>query len=256
MVNGQDRKWGTSDEIGGMPTVMTLEREGWFTKLGLGCCALADCCKDGMYLHAGPPTNEAIGAAGILPSTIAFANQPSLGGVCTPTINLYNRTSAGADEASAFSPLAKVEGPCIFGGCSELCCDSTFVISGMTAASIESSIKTGDLATIVKDRPKGPIACLTEAFTDSDHFTVTFKEGVGLTPQQKAAFMASTILADYMFFEQDPGMVTCDHGGKRIKINLFECYIFGCVCPCVLTCEQKSGGGDGAPASEMELPAR
>lgn len=45
----------------------------------------------------------------------------------------------------------------------------------------------------------------SEAFTDSDTFTLEFDESANLAPQQKAMMMASLVLVDYMFFEQDNG---------------------------------------------------
>ena len=133
-----------------------------------------------MYLHAGAVEGGIAGE--LLPNTFGYADQPSLGGFLTPTLNLFHRTSSGGDVATGFSPLAKVEGPLIFGGCSELCCPSQFTISGMVSPDqLESSLKTGDLATITKERPHGACACIREAFTDSDHFTVTFKEVRGAT---------------------------------------------------------------------------
>ena len=114
-----------------------------------------------------------------------------------------------------------------------------------------ASFKKGDLAKITKVRPKGPCACGKELFTDSDTFTVRYAEGVGLTPQQKAAMMGSMILTDYMFFEQDQGMVTCE--GTKIKITLFECYCCGALCPATIQWDANNSGGGGAPPSNQEM---
>mmetsp|Transcript_3555 Transcript_3555/g.7693 ORF Transcript_3555/g.7693 Transcript_3555/m.7693 type:complete len:236 (-) Transcript_3555:503-1210(-) len=233
-----------------MPTVMTLNREGCCSKWGLGCWICSDSCKDGFILDAGEPRGEP-GDVTLSDKTIAYASQPSCGGYFTPTINLFTRTSQGVDD-KAFQPIAKMEGPCIFGGCSELCCNSEFMISGMSAEQINSSVKTADLATIIKEKPRGLCACGRELFTDSDHFTVNFKDGVGLTPQQKATFMGSLILADYMFFENDHG--PCHVEGQKLYITLFEYYCCGCVCPCNIVLDgSNNGGGGGGPLDNMAM---
>ena len=41
------------DNLMGLQTSMTMEREGCFSKIGLGCCICSDSCKNDMYLHAG-----------------------------------------------------------------------------------------------------------------------------------------------------------------------------------------------------------
>jgi len=249
LVNNGERQWSTRGAIEAMPTVMTLNREGCCAKPCLGCWICTDSCKDGFILDAGEPFG-APGDVTMSDRTIAYASQPACGGWFTPTINLFTRSSAGSEKESAFQPTAKVEGPCIFGGCSELCCNSEFMISGMKEGQIDSAIKTGDLATIIKEKPKGFCECGREMFTDSDHFTVNFKQGVGLTPQQKASFMGSLILADYMFFEGDHG--PCHVEGTKLFITLFEYYCCGCVCPCniVIEMNQSGGGGGGPPETQ------
>ena len=222
-VNSASREWSSRGEIASMPTVMTVEREGCMSKPCLGCFAFSDACKDGMTMTGGGPLSEP-GDLTIRDQTFAYGTQPKCGGYFTPTLNLFNRQTAGSHKES-FTPLAKVEGPMCFGGCSELCCDSTFTVSSMRPEQIDSKIMSGDLAKITKLRPRGACACGKELFTDSDTFSVHYNDSVGLTPQQKAAMMGSLVLTDYMFFEQDQGMVTVE--GSKIKITLFECYVRG-----------------------------
>jgi len=226
-----------------------MNREGCFSKWGLGCWICSDSCKDGFILDAGEPTG-APGDVSLSDKTIAYATQPKCGGYFTPSINLFTRRQTGSTE-EAFQPIAKVEGPCIFGGCYELCCDSTFMVSGMNEKQIDSTIKTADLATITKEKPRGVCAFGRELFTDSDHFKVDFKQNVGLTPQQKAAFMGSLILADYMLFEQDKGACYCE--GSKLYITLFETYCMGCVCPCTLVFDFSQQGGGGGPPTNEEM---
>jgi hypothetical protein len=249
-VNQTTRQWASSNEIKQMPTVMSLERQGCFDKPCLQCCIINDSCKDGMNMNAGAPITAQPGDVAIHDQTFAYATQPKCGGYCTPSLNLFNRMATGPKE-TAFVPLAKVEGPMIFGGCSELCFDSTFDVSSLKPEELDTKLKKGDLARITKVRPKGPCACGKEMFTDSDTFTVTYAEGVGLTPQQKAAMMGSMILTDYMFFEQDQGMCTVE--GSKVKITLFECYCCGALCPATLVVDNSNGGGGGAPPRSQEM---
>lgn len=248
VVNAGDRQWSTRANILSMPTVMHAEREGCCSKPCLGCWVCSDSCKDGIVMNAGTPAQGTEpGSVSISDATFSYATQPKCGGYFTPSLNIFHRATAG-DKESGFAPLAKVEGPCIFGGCSELCCESEFKVSAMSAEQIDASIKTGDLATITKKKPRDGCACAREVFTDSDTFQVTFKEDVGLTPQQKASFMASMILTDFMFFEGDHGM--CDYNGDAVIITLCYYYCCGCACPCNLIIPTKY---NGAPETqEME----
>ena len=52
-----------------------------------------------------------------------------------------------------------------------------------------------------------------------------------------------------MFFEQDNGMCKCEQ--NKLKITLFECYCYGCTCPCnfVLDGNQQGGGAPPKPES-------
>jgi len=218
---------------------MSMERLGCCAKPFLGCFICHDSCKDGFYLQAGATVRQP-GEVGIDSRTIGIATQPSCGGCFTPSINLMQRTQPG-DGYEAFKPMAKIEGPCIFGGASELCCPSKFLVSGMTEdMDGNQKLNIGDLATITKEKPRNCSGCAREAFTDSDHFTVEYKEGVGLTPQQKATMMAGLLLADYMLFEQDNGM--CEYTGNGLAFTFFDCYCCGCTLPCQVTISNNNGG--------------
>merc|ERR1711865_461605 len=103
----------------------------------------------------------------------------------TPTINIMDR-AAGQGE---FSALAKVEGPCYFGGCSELCCDSQWNVSRMTPETWDQKINLGDMAIITKKKPDSMSSALREMATDSDTFTMEFKPEAQLAPQQKATMI-------------------------------------------------------------------
>lgn len=235
------------DMLMGLATSMTMERVGCMTKLGLGCCICHDSCKDGFALHAGP-VDEGVPVGSLGPGyekCIGHATQPGCGGTFTPTISIMDR-GAGQGE---FAALAKVEGPCAFGGCSELCCDSEWKVSKMTPETFEQKIGLGDMAIITKKKPQGLAAAATEAFTDSDTYTMEFNPGANLAPQQKATMIASLLLVDYMFFEQDNGMCKCENG--KVKITLCETYCCGCLCPWNITLGGEQGGGGAPPSTEM-----
>lgn len=227
-----------------VPAMMTMEREGCCGKWGLGCCACSEDCKDGFFLHAGDVAGEAGSMKMGSGRVIGFATQPKLGGGMTPTINVMERL----DEAgSQWGAMAKIEGPTIFGGCSELCCDSAWPVSKMEASAFETKLKVGDFATITKRKPKDCMSAVQEATTDSDQFTIEFNESVSLAPQQKALMLASLVQIDYMFFEKDNGMCKCEN--NKLKITFFECYCMGCTCPCNLEVDPRNAGG-GAPSSQ------
>jgi len=235
-------------QFAGLPTVMWAEREGCCSKWGLGCCICDASCANEMFMHAGTP------APGITAGKTAWAGQGLIGylaqpspwgGGFTPTVNIMERANP-AD--TSVRPLSKVEGPCIFGGCSELCCDSNWMVSQMQPHQFNSGVGTGDLARIVKTRPTSAGAAIREAFTDSDSYSMDFVPGNNLAPQQKAIMMASLILVDYMFFEQDNGM--CKIEDQKIKITVFQYYCMGTTCPCNIVIPLNQGG---APAKSEEM---
>merc|ERR1740139_1539788 len=131
------------DQLMGFPTAMTMEREGCCNKPCLGCCVCGDMGKNDMYLHAGPlDASIEVGKAGAAhDKCMGHTTQPKCGGFFTPTINIMDR-AAGRGE---FSALAKVEGPCCFGGCSELCFDSKWNVSRMTPQTWEQKLNMGDM---------------------------------------------------------------------------------------------------------------
>ena len=237
------------DKLKSLPTVMWAEREGLCScsKIGLGCCICHQCCANEMFVHAGdvPPGATVGSLAWTDDKLIGYIMQPvPFGGGLTPTLNIMERASP-AD--GSVRPIAKLEGPCCFGGCTELCCTSTWLISSMQPHQYKKKIKTGDMAKIVKQRPRRLKGAAREALTDSDSFVLAFPDGNLLAPQQKAVMMSSLLLVDYMCFEQDNGMCRCE--GTKLICTLFECYWCGAVVPC--NCEYNfAGGGGSAPTSE------
>lgn len=232
-----------------MPASMTMEREGCCDGKCLGCFACSDSCKDGFFLHAG----DVQGSAGHVKMSsgrvMGVATQPSLGGGMTPTLNIMERGDA---MGSKWGTLAKIEGPTVFGGCSEMCCESKWTVSKMTADAFETKLMVGDFAIITKKTPKSCGEAIAEAMTDSDTYTIEFNQGVQLAPQQKALMLASLMQVDYMFFEKDNGMLSCED--NKIKITLFECYCMGCLFPCNIETDKGRNNGGAPPASDTEVP--
>ena len=219
--------------------VMTMEREGCTQCLGcegklcLGCFACSDQCQDGMKLHAG----HVSGVPGQLGthSLIGLAHQPKGGGGLTPTVQIMDRASYDTP------PLAVVQGPGIFGGCSECCCSVPFTVTRVPAGvGVDGykSLQIGDLATITKKKPSGFGAAMRELFTDSDLYTLEIHDAT-VTPQQKASLLGSLLLLDYMFFEKDNDMIYCEN--QKLKINLCNCYCYGCLSPCEIIVPLQQG---------------
>lgn len=138
--------------------------------------------------------------------------------------------------------FARVKGPTIFGGCSELCCDQRF---GVKRVNKDGSVSydIGDIATITKMKPKSFSGALREMLTDSDLYELEVHD-TSLTPQQRATLIGTLLLMDYMFFERDIDMCGID-GQGRMYINICNCYCCGQVCPCQLKGGGSGGGGSG-----------
>jgi hypothetical protein len=237
-------------DIDSLPVAMTLEREGCPSKCGLACCALHPSCMDGMYLHAGHVgTAEAGKLKGANPGCVSFATQPRFGGGFTPTINVMERAATagtgGNPAEPAWSTLAKIEGPTVFGGCSELCRSSKFTVSSLAPAQVDAKLGSADIAEIIKRKPADLEGALREMVTDADIYTLAFNPSARLAPQQKASMLASLVLTDFMFFERDDA--ACSGRG----CNFCNVYCYGCLCPCSLVSGERHAVGGGGGGSFM-----
>jgi hypothetical protein len=229
---------------------MTLEREG------CDCCCTGSCpkpclccfactpgCSETSVLHAGDMEGnpgEAKGSRDLV-NMLGQTVQPKGGGGFKPVMQIMDRGSTGG-EAEMF---AATRGPCLFGGCSEFCVDSRFGISkarpDMNVPQLHG-LPFGDFASITKTKPNSFTGALREAFTDSDIYEVSFTSK-DITPQQKANILGSMVHLDYMFFERDNDMIYCT-GGDTLHIVFFNCYVYGCICPCECVLSGNSGGSD------------
>jgi len=237
---GQTVDW--SYEPNGDP-FMTFEREGCdccckglCPKPCLCCFSCGDGCRQVGTLHAGDLTGrpgEAHGKrerAKLIGETI----QPVGGGGFKPIMQLMDR--ADPNETTGRSELfAATRGPCLFGGCSKLCCSSEFgqaVASDQDFGNVSKmhQLNFGNFASITKLKPKTMAQGAREMFTDSDLYDVQFKNP-SITPQQKANILGQMVHLDYMFFERDGDMCYFD-GDGNFHLVFFNCFIYGCVCPC------------------------
>lgn len=222
------------------PVAMSILRDGTqypgCCNKCLGCVVCTGCCADGMTLVTGAVDHgddaKSIGQKLIdnIPQDriVGSAIVPIFGGCCTPTINVKS-TSSGSE------PFGKVEGPTCFGGCSEFCCDFEFPIS-----SFDSAAKAGDFGKITKLKPTSMGGAFLELFSDADVFKLEFADET-LTPEQKATFLSTLLLTDYMFFEGKAGDKCGTDSAGRSYINLCNCYFMGCLVPCMLKEPPKDG---------------
>jgi len=230
------------DDIADSP-FMTMEREGCdcccdeCPKPLLCCFSCTEGCSEQSNLYAGPITGKPGEMKGAKrKNQLGETVQPIGGGGFKPVLQVMDR---GTDKAQS-ETFAAVRGPCFFGGCSELCCNTSFgmsVAKDGTSVSEIHALNFGDFATIKKLKPKSFQQGLREIFTDADIYEVSFKSDT-VTPQQKANVLASMIHLDYMFFERDNDMVYCRD--NALHINLCNCFIYGCVCPCEIVIQNKN----------------
>ncbi len=198
-LQGQHRQKAIDDWYKSQPVLMTMLRDD-----GQRCCCkmpckllssfvCCACCQDGMHVYAGGLEDEKeIGRPNNPdPSRlIGSVIQPQWGGCCTPTLHILDSQSSADPNAQ---PFAKMEGPCCFGGWSEMCCNFKFYVSKFA-----SPKKTGDIGMIIKKKPQSFAGAFVELFSDADVYSVEFKDSAELTPSQKISMLTGQILADYM----------------------------------------------------------
>jgi len=201
----------------------TIERPGCCCdKPCLGCCACGEACQDKMIVHNGMAMGE-VGAV-TNPSPIMVIQQaPCSQAMFEPTIQVI--------PTGASAPTTTITGPCLFGGCSELCFDSHFL--GKNASG-------GALGQVKKLKPKTCCECCTECVSDIDRYDLQFTNTA--SPDEKAQMALATFMVDYMLFEQDNGMCKRRSDGT-VACTLFQCYCCGCIVPCNLYCK---ANGEGA----------
>ena len=218
-----------------------MEREGCCNKLCLGCVVCSDACANEAFVHAGAVAMTKETPPGKLPKdhVIGRAKVPvPFAGGLTPTVQVMDRTPTSDVH------WANVTGPTCFGGCSELCCTVPFAVKRVDALTGKTVFAgpdgTGQVATIKKIRPKSMSEAARELLTDSDMFELEILD-TSITPQQRATLIGTALLMDYMFFERDLDMISCDANGN-ITLNLFNCFCCGTLNTCKISKGGKGGG--------------
>jgi len=154
-----------------------------------------------------------------------------MGGGCTPTIDIY-------EDYNSTAPNGGLYGPICFGGCLELCCEGKFIYKAKDGRQIGRMRKL---------TPQSCGDCCKEICTDSDKYKIEFYEGS--TAEEKANTIALTLLADYMFFERDQGIITCvqEEGQMVLKFTCCLTWCCGCIFPCTGTIKPQNAQGGGGP---------
>lgn len=212
--------------------IMTMERPGLCSKFH-NCFVCCECCQDEVVLHAGDVGDFKDNKPGTIDmaTAIASAKVPILGGGCTPTVNIMDRTNGQENQ------FAVVEGPMCFGGLKDLLCDTVFKISKQPG-------KSGDLGEIRKEKPEGCNECCRAMCSDSDTYQVNLNAGANLSAQQKAVLLGEAIHIDYMWFDADQSLCHVERRGNTtyIDILLCLCYCYGCLCPIKCRCAASDKG--------------
>jgi len=160
---------------------------------------------------------------------IGETRQPITGGKFKPILQIMERDDTNPEPSNV--TFAATQGPCCFGGMTELCCSSKFGASKAKHDMGVDEIKQleFDYASITKVKPASFTEALREAFTDTDLYVVDFNDD-DVTPQQKANFLGSMVMVDYMFFSRDNDM--CKYQYPNLIFTFFNCFCYGCICPC------------------------
>lgn len=239
---------------------MTALKQGCCDKM-TGCCACGPSCLDEMQLYSGHTNLEAdpkrrccgfnsCSCCGDKCTTPCFFNypagmapigsvvEPKGGGGCKPELWMLPRGIEQQDyHTKPQDIVGAIVGPCIFGGCSEYCCNAKFDVKSDRLQNM--SLK--------KLAPRDMSEVMRTAFTDSDIFEINFAPG--MTNTEKALMLTSSLLVDYKFFEFDRECPCLPKGcdiksadnGCDIIITLFKCSIYGCLCPCQCTIPIRGG---------------
>lgn len=128
--------------------VMTLEKPGCYKNCAqcgaVNCFVCFSMCQSEAFMHTGEIESQydpqgcmcckvehwnfPQGGPGFAPkhNVFAHAQVPIFGGCLTPTVNVMARN--GEVTSPKPTPFAVVEGPTFFGGCMDLCCNTTFLV--------------------------------------------------------------------------------------------------------------------------------
>jgi len=208
----------------GQPMNIHAERKGCCSgKMCLCCCTCADCCTSEMVMYDGViPAGSDVGEYkdGEPPVIFRSKQAPAMEAMFNPTIIT---TDASGQEMST------IEGPCCFGGWSEIFCSSNF-----PAVNKQTQEKLGR---VKKLRPETCMQLICEVCTKSDRFQIDFEDNVHA--DQKAGLVVSTLLTDYLIFESDQGL--CGSDDNQCFCTMCQMYCCGCIVNCILRIPKKGG---------------
>mmetsp|Transcript_1706 Transcript_1706/g.3285 ORF Transcript_1706/g.3285 Transcript_1706/m.3285 type:complete len:293 (+) Transcript_1706:55-933(+) len=167
---------------------------------------------------------------------ISHVKQPVGGGGFHPSFQVWEG-EANDDK----DPTYTVEGPCccIGGICGECFFPPTFNVKAGKGGEEEEV-----LSEIKKDKPEGLGGAAKTMLTDADNFTIHMPNGA--STQTRAAILATSLLVDYAFFEED-GNCYLAHGTEETRLVCRCCnlYCYGCICPCNLNIPLSGQQQDG-----------
>ena len=196
--------------------LLTMDRPGCDgcggPKPCLGLCACMDCCQDQINIFDG----FAQGSPGTIQGEAIsrIVQPPGGGGCCHPLLVV----DPNGEDGKGGGPSGFVEGPAIFGGCSELCVESRGAASERLYVSADSrgrrllsgeqrrlfgrryftyssqQNRSGDIAVITKLTPRDCGSVCAEMCTDVDRYKITFKPGA--TAEQKADAIGALMLSE------------------------------------------------------------
>jgi hypothetical protein len=229
------------------PPVMTIIRHD-----GQRCCRFPcrvldtfvcfHCCQDGVDVFAGQLEDEPKKDLG-RPYNLATAQnriigsvtQPIFGGWCYPTLHLREGNQLAPGGVNQSEPFGKLEGPCIFGGWSEMWRDFNFPISHFTSKS-----HSGDLGKIVKKKPTSLAGGVRSLLADNNSvYSIEFDANEKISAGKKTTVLAAQLLADYMYF--DGNTEKCDSDENAVYCYICYCSIIGALIPCTITIPKNGG---------------
>jgi hypothetical protein len=189
----QERDQAMRDMYKNSPVLFTILRNDGQRCFPMLCCCALPCkclsffvchkyCQDGVKVYAGQTPEIEKKELGrpynpSLEAMLGSVTQPIFGGCCHPELHLRE---GNADEATV--PYGKVDGPCFFGGWSEMCCDFKFYTSYFT-----SPTNTGDIALITKKKPQSMAGAAQElcAPGNADNYQIQYNVNTKLSASQK-----------------------------------------------------------------------
>ena len=193
-----------------------------------------DFCQDGMHLYAGaieeegsggndlgrPPTDP-LGITQLQSRRVGSAIQPIYGGFFSPTIHLF--TPKNIEQ-----PFGKIQGPCLFGGWSDLCFEFQFKVSRFNVTPEDK--QPTDLGVIVKKAPTSMAGFVAEELSKASMFSIEFNAEAGLDSSEKATILLGQLLSVYMLFDGgNADKCKKHHKAMHCYCCFYSC--FGAVCP-------------------------